>query len=499
MSGSVYRLETPRPRPPPPTLRFHSPSKSPSALSHPIRDTQTLLYDLPASSVISPPTSPPTKRGVVSPTSPSFPGGRARGRRNGRPGPTPPPSARHRSVTPLGVSRSDLEKFTEHCRAWYYNQDDASGRHMTQTLANLPPAQCAPYSRLQASIRSAYHASVNARRHAEFQAHLTATLPGGSLMPHSRADPRGLVARKERLERLDRFVRSWCTMGMPGTTPFFEALWAIMRLQVVPEHLGGAGGNRIRWELDDAVFKEAAGKNFMLEAIDVLKGVLAFEEVPSSKGGSSSIGAYPTSPAIHSRSRSQPLPANDNEPGQKASPISMATHGKRARAPSDPFLDTPPALSHSLPSASSQSSGVTISQLSSSSVSEGVEHCMSPTTPHEADEDIEVLAPLRSEFAMEESEEEYLRIWTSADLPNPEYLSLITVFPSFITRRPLPRFPVTPSARAADIEEGEDERGEGKEIRFGTGSMWISSKQRGDDWRGDWWTRFILWWRRLFC
>jgi len=47
-------------------------------------------------------------------------------------------------------------------------------------------------------------------------------------------------------------------MGMPGTKPFFEALWAIMRLQVVPEHIGGAGGNRIEWEFDDAVFKEAA-------------------------------------------------------------------------------------------------------------------------------------------------------------------------------------------------------------------------------------------------
>ena len=47
-------------------------------------------------------------------------------------------------------------------------------------------------------------------------------------------------------------------MGMPGTKPFFEALWAVMRLQVLPEQLGGAGGRRIRWELDDAVFKEAA-------------------------------------------------------------------------------------------------------------------------------------------------------------------------------------------------------------------------------------------------
>jgi hypothetical protein len=77
-------------------------------------------------------------------------------------------------------------------------------------------------------------------------------------MPHSRADPRGALARKERLERFERFVKSWCTMGMPGTKPFFEGLWAVMRLSVLPEHLGGAGAHRIEWEIDDAVFKESA-------------------------------------------------------------------------------------------------------------------------------------------------------------------------------------------------------------------------------------------------
>jgi hypothetical protein len=71
-------------------------------------------------------------------------------------------------------------------------------------------------------------------------------------------------------------VKSWCTIGMPGTKPFFEAcvalmfryissilivefsLWAIFRLQVIPQKLGGAGIYRIDWEFDDAVFREAA-------------------------------------------------------------------------------------------------------------------------------------------------------------------------------------------------------------------------------------------------
>ena len=78
----------------------------------------------------------------------------------------------------------------------YFDQDEAAGRTMTQTLANLPPSQRAPYSKLQANMRSAYHRSVNARKNAEFRAHLTATQPGGSLMPHTRANPRGKDAKK---------------------------------------------------------------------------------------------------------------------------------------------------------------------------------------------------------------------------------------------------------------------------------------------------------------
>ena len=139
----------------------------------------------------------------------------------------------------------------------YFEQDGEAGRQMTQMLTTLPPAQHAPFSRLQASIRSAYHASINARRTAEFRAHLAATLPGGSLTPLSRADSTGCAAQKERYEAFERFIRSWCTVGMPGTKPFFEGLWALMRLQVVPERLGGGGRHLIHWEIDDAVFKEA--------------------------------------------------------------------------------------------------------------------------------------------------------------------------------------------------------------------------------------------------
>ena len=112
----------------------------------------------------------------------------------------------------------------------YFNQDEEAGRQMTRTLANLSPSQRAPYSRLQASMRSAYHRSVNARRTAEFNAHLSATQPGGSLTLHARSDPIGPAAQKERYERFERFLRSWCTMGMPGPQPFFQSRQSRIRL-----------------------------------------------------------------------------------------------------------------------------------------------------------------------------------------------------------------------------------------------------------------------------
>ncbi|KAJ7496090.1 hypothetical protein B0H11DRAFT_883840 [Mycena galericulata] len=474
MSGSSYRLEAPRSRPPPLLVDKSSYNSSASILAGSQQhNSEPLLYNLPTARSMSPPASPQSKANsprsprsrLTSPTSPTF--GRSRTPVNGRP--TPSPSGRNRSATPLGVAPSELDQFAEYCRAWYFNQDDNSGRLMTQTLANLPSSQRAPYSRLQASIRSAYHRSVNARRTAEFRAHLSATQPGGSLMPHARANPHGNVARKERHERFERFVRSWCTMGMPGPQPFFQALWAMMRLQIVPEGIGGAGRNKIEWEFDDAVLRETGGKDFMVEAIDVLKGVLAFEETPSSTRSSSAVNDFPPeiAPTVHSRTKSQPIQS------------SVTPQPKRARAPSDPFLDTP-ALSGSL--SSSPASGT-----SALLVTPTTEEAPSP--PPNVDD---------QQNFFDDADEEFLRIWTSPDLPNPEFMDLLRVFPTFITRRALPRFPVVADT-PRDIEEGFDVGGEARVLRFGTGTMRVSSLQRSDGWEGSWWTRFRLWWKQLFC
>ncbi|KAF8637989.1 hypothetical protein AX16_010621 [Volvariella volvacea WC 439] len=480
MSDAVYRLEAPRPRQPPAPLHFEysnfTPS-SPTGLSS-YNHTQSLFYSLPSFRPMSPPTSPSIRSRATSPTSPTL-----AARQLGRP--TPPPGARNRSSTPLDVSPADLEKFAEQCRAWYFDQDDDAGRLMTETMTSVPSSQRALYSRLQTSIRTAYHRSISSRRNAEFKAHLNATQPGGSLMASARADPRGALAIKERHERFARFLHSWCTVGMPGTLPFFQALWALMRLQVLPQKLGGAGPHRIRWEMDDAVFKEAAGKEFMLEAIDVLKGVLGFEETISRNISAIANGLDSYTPTANGRPLSQSfIPPK---------PPAASVPPNRSRAPSDPFAEgtatpgssTINSSNGNTPNTSADSSS--IPPHSAASVQTGRRSTV-----------IDPLAFLRGVSAVEdEEEEEYLRIWTAPDLTNPEYLDLLKLFPAIVTQGTLPRFPTTLSR--ADIEDGDEDGHEARSITRGTGTMWVGPRGRTDGWEGGWWTRFVSWWRRMFC
>lgn len=120
MSGSSYRLETPRARPPPLQVDRSSYMSSSSGLANSQHNSEPLLYNLPQAHSMSPPTSPqatspksPRSR-LASPTSPTF--GRSRTPINGRPAPSP--NARNRSATPSGVAASELDQFAEYCRAW---------------------------------------------------------------------------------------------------------------------------------------------------------------------------------------------------------------------------------------------------------------------------------------------------------------------------------------------------------------------------------------------
>lgn len=129
---------------------------------------------------------------------------------------------------------------------------------MNSILQKIPSSQRAQYSRLQAQIRSSYHTALALRRVSEFHAHLSSTRPGQSLTPTARADPHSKLAKHERLERLTKFISVWAVSSVPGTKPFFDGLFAVLRLQSLPEYLGGAGSFRMEWEIDDAVFRESA-------------------------------------------------------------------------------------------------------------------------------------------------------------------------------------------------------------------------------------------------
>jgi len=112
MSGS-YRLQASRPRHVPSPLHFDEPSFTSSSVHNP-QGAQTLLYDLPPTSSVTPPASPQSQGRLISPTSPTFPTRIRRGV------PTPPVSGKSGSSAPL-VAPSQLETFAVHCRAWYFS------------------------------------------------------------------------------------------------------------------------------------------------------------------------------------------------------------------------------------------------------------------------------------------------------------------------------------------------------------------------------------------
>jgi hypothetical protein len=210
-----------------------------------------------------------------------------------------------------------------------------------------------------------------------------------------------------------------------------------------------------------------------MELIEIVSQVLAFEETPSHKDrtrDSRDTGANSTQINLTTKTLTTDRSAKHTS--------NTDFQINRAQASSDPFLDDLAAAS------SSQRDTIVVSDklTTMEDLTSKIEELVSPFHDEQLEED-----------------EEYMRTWTSpADLTNPELLQLLKLFPSFVSRRQLPRFPIS-DARLSDIEEGEDMAEEGRRIHFGTGSMWISSKDRVNGWGGGWWTRFLLWWRRLFC
>ena len=158
------------------------------------------------------------------------------------------------------IFSQDLRLFAHHCRLFYFSpfppQDAAA--YISTTLASLTPLHRAAYTRLQSSLRSLAHLHHLRVRITSFHALISSTVSSASLSALSRPEPTGVRAREERKQRLERFIGAWCTTNAGGVEPFFRGLWGAFRAQSRGQVTrGGAGGRRVIWEIDDAVFLES--------------------------------------------------------------------------------------------------------------------------------------------------------------------------------------------------------------------------------------------------
>ncbi|KAF9518623.1 hypothetical protein BS47DRAFT_1482489 [Hydnum rufescens UP504] len=503
----------------PPPIRLsstHSNLQSGSSAAN-LSSTQSptqLLYELPPSSPLrspppksarlrsrSPPYSPsPSDRrtsfGAALQTRPTKPSIDGQGILSDSPSTWSRAGLNQASLEP---KQSDLDAFADLCNKWYYDQDALSGRLMSQTLTKISPAHRATYTRLQASIRSNFHCDQSLRRISEFRALLSSTEPGNSLTLASRADPLGSLARKERFEKFKHFIQSQCVSGVPGTHPFFEGLYGMIRLQTLPVKLGGSGDRLIEWEIDDAVFMESAGKDFSTEAVDVLKGVLGFRE---SLGDTDGIPSTPAS--VFSDTDMSEVGEDRNADGMatptkmrriNSTPVQM--DGSQSRASSDPFMD--PSRSYN--------SMLHVSATMDDATDVDSAEPLTPVDDQHTDSLIPKQVPKRNpmgrmDITIPSLSEPQLRTWTfPASLTNPELQKLLALFPSSITRQNVPRFKSqsTSGPSPRELEEGALATStSGMEIHVGTGKMRLTNQPRHPTWRGGLWERVLGWFLSIF-
>lgn len=109
--------------------------------------------------------------------------------------------------------------------------------------------------------------------------------------------------------------------------------------------------------------------------------------------------------------------------------------------------------------------------------------------------------PLLQDSGLERLDEQNFRVWIAPDLSNPEFLLLLSLFPSSISRREVPLFkPAGSKGKVPDIESGLAADEEKIEVQCGTGKMWIGCTERSlVTMKGGLWDRFLSWWRGLLC
>ncbi|WWC70990.1 uncharacterized protein I206_104943 [Kwoniella pini CBS 10737] len=249
-----------------------------------------------------------------------------------------------------GIRSPNPALFAHHCRLFYFSPSppEDSASYISTTLASLPPSHRAAYTRLQSSLRSLAHLHHLRLRISSFHALISSTIASASLTPLARQDLVSPQAKAERTERAQKFISTWCTSKTGGVEPFFRGLWGVLRAQSRGESSrGGAGSTRVVWEIDDAVFLESGGTEFMHEAVSFLKGVLGFEEQPLTSPPK--LRRIRTLPRSYSDARSRqfarpspkkmPSTADSQEELAPSPPDKSRKADSRSRAISDPFTD----------------------------------------------------------------------------------------------------------------------------------------------------------------
>ncbi|QRW21371.1 hypothetical protein RhiXN_06360 [Rhizoctonia solani] len=481
--------------------------------------TEQLLYSIPA------PGSPPVRisgpqfaiahesRRSVYPQSPPLPL-LAREHRH------------HSSQNPRRRSLMNTKLFVDNCEIFppfisIFCQDENAKIAMDAMMNKIPQYHQAKYTRVQANVRREFHLTQSLRKISEFRAHLSSVQPGCSLSPAARATPSGTLARRERADKFQAFLDAQC--GSAGTQNFFIGLYAAMKLQTLPPSIGGTGESRIEWEIDDAVFMESGGNQFMLDAIDMMKGVLGFDERPLNYRPLPCRSFHQSS--LFSSTNVLPRDRAEDPSVSEAinKPVRAAPPG-RSRASSDPFLD---------PTRSSLSMNAALSMALPTPEESATDlDSLGPSTPlDERGPEIPPPASLSDQYAAStysmDAEtflnEQQLRIWTFPPyITNPELHKLMAMFPSSITSQTVPRFrPLAKTKQRKGRRKGADVDLEGDcnlqmglgidpagfdndlvkergEIRKGTGRMWIGDLMRLPGWRGTFWDTIRDWFRHLF-
>lgn len=280
-----------------------------------------------------------------------------------------------------------------------------------------------------------------------------------------------------------------------------------------------------------------------MEAVDVLKGVLGFEDSTPQSTTQSGLKGSPQQmrvarlhrPTLSTMNSTTPLDAT----GTETNALGLSANGNRKRAPSDPFADVhshrsslrantatvegaSPSLMPLIPGSPSQSgwragnhsplppedyeleAGITPGWVTQTVVEDDEEFeaaLLEPTRNSAVSHHHKAQAP--SATTRMDGTEPEPRTWVAPDLSNPEIMALLRLFPPNITRGAVPRFmrkKIEPPDGEADLEASIGVEGDEREyVRFGTGRMCVSGMERVDGWRGSAWDRFVDWWRRVFC